>query len=313
MQVIKKNRLLYYFSGFLRPFLPTLPGLEKKINSLHKTLSKKELGPVEFRVNYYCNFKKESAPIYNKIQDLRFPISPKAYFFDTYEYARFFDKDLGINYVFGDVNTHLPYPGITKSRPITSGANNNVLLKLDKVRHFILVKDSVPFLKKKNILFGRAHVSQEHRILFYERYFEQPMCDLGQVNANGGNPEWIKQKVSITKHLDYKFILSLEGNDVATNLKWIMSSNSIAVAPVMKMESWYMEGLLQPDVHYISVNDDYTDVISKLQFYLDHPKMAQEIISNAQEHRMQFENQARESLISLLVLQKYLSAIQKSI
>lgn len=312
MQVIKKNRLLYYFSGFLRPFLPTLPGLEKKINSLHKTLSKKELEPVEFRVNYYCNFSGEPAPIYNKVQDLRFPVSPKSYFFDTYEYARYFDKDLGINYVFGDVNTILPYPAITKSRPVISGANNNVLLKLDKVRHFVSVKDTIPFSEKRDILFGRAHVSQAHRILFYERYFGQPMCDLGQVNLDGGNREWIKQKVSISEHLGFKFILSLEGNDVATNLKWIMSSNSIAVAPVMKMESWYMEGLLQPDIHYISVNDDYTDVISKLQFYIDHPKMAQEIIGNAQAYRMQFENQARESLISLLVLQKYLSAIQST-
>ena len=36
-------------------------------------------------------------------------------------------------------------------------------------------------------------------------------------------------KKTIREHLDYKFIMALEGNDVASNLKWVMSSNSIAV------------------------------------------------------------------------------------
>ena len=35
--------------------------------------------------------------------------------------------------------------------------------------------------------------------------------------------------LTIREHLDYKFIMALEGNDVASNLKWVMSSNSIAV------------------------------------------------------------------------------------
>jgi hypothetical protein len=92
-------------------------------------------------------------------------------------------------------------------------------------------------------MIGRAAVHQEHRKRFYEKYFNNPLCDLGQVNKNG-NQEWIKPKISIGEHLKSKFILSLEGNDVATNLKWIMSSNSIAVSPPLKMETWYMEGTL---------------------------------------------------------------------
>lgn len=309
MQVIKKNRQLYYINGFLRILLPPACNLDKKIDRLYKSLSKHDLQPVESRVDYYCNFQKTRVTTHNEIKDLKIPVSPKAYFFDTYEYARYFDKGLGINYVFGDVNTHLPYPAITKTRPIQKTPSNNVLLKLDKVRHFILVKDSTPFSKKKDILFGRGHITQDHRVKFYAKYFSNPMCDLGQVNRNGGNPEWIKPKVSIGEHLNYKFILSLEGNDVATNLKWIMSSNSLAVAPYMRMESWYMEGLLQPDVHYVSVNEDYSNLSSQLQFYIDHPEAAREILRNAREYRAQFENTTREDLISLLVLKKFFQNI----
>ena len=99
--------------------------------------------------------------------------------------------------------------------------------------------------------------------------------------------------------------MSLEGNDVATNLKWIMSSNSIAVSPPLTMETWYMEGTLQTDVHFIGIDEDYKNLEEKLQYYIDHDKEALEIINNAKEHRSQFNNKNIENLTSLLVLKKY--------
>ena len=50
--------------------------------------------------------------------------------------------------------------------------------------------------------------------------------------------------MTINEQLHYKFILCSEGNDVASNLKWVMSSNSIAVMPKPKFETWFMEGIL---------------------------------------------------------------------
>ena len=47
-------------------------------------------------------------------------------------------------------------------------------------------------------------------------------------------------------NLNYKFILAIEGYDVATNLKWIMSSNSLAVMPRPTYATWFMEGTLIP-------------------------------------------------------------------
>ena len=51
-------------------------------------------------------------------------------------------------------------------------------------------------------------------------------------------------------------ILKKEGVDVATNLKWVMSSNSIAVMPRPKIESWFMENKLIPEKHYIEIKED---------------------------------------------------------
>ena len=46
----------------------------------------------------------------------------------------------------------------------------------------------------------------------------------------------------ISKQLCYKFIFCIEGADTATNIKWVMSSNSLCVMPKPKYETWFMEG-----------------------------------------------------------------------
>lgn len=159
-------------------------------------------------------------------------------------------------------------------------------------------------------MIGRSSISapnspQPHRFRVMGMYFNPPLCDLGQVNNAGGNPDWLKPKISIIDHLKYKFILSLEGNDVATNLKWIMSSNSIAVMPMPKYETWFMEGTLIPDFHFICIKKDYSDLAEKLQYYIDTPIEAQKIVTNSHAYVKQFLDHKLEDLISLLVLQKY--------
>ncbi len=309
-KVDKQNKLLFYIKGYSARFKFS-KNLDKKIDNLRKSLSKKELEQVEYRVNYYNKISEKTKAQHSgtRIKGLLHPKTPKAYYFDMYEYARYFDKDLLIDYAFGDVNTILPIPMITKSRPISDDNQNNILLNLDKARHFVSVKDETFFSNKKDILIGRCAVYQQHRAQFYEKHFSNPICDIGQVNDKGGNPTWIKEKMTIPDHLKYKFILSLEGNDVATNLKWIMSSNSIAVCPPLKIETWYMEGTLIPNVHFIGLNEDFSDLNEKLTYYVDHPKEANEIVENAQSHRKSFDNKNIENLISLLVLKKYFEYI----
>ena len=80
-------------------------------------------------------------------------------------------------------------------------------------------------------------------------HFNNNLCDLGAINKDTPYTEWLKNKISIEDHLKYKFIMCVEGVDVATNLKWVMSSNSIAVMPKPKIESWFMESKLIPNKH----------------------------------------------------------------
>ncbi len=168
--------------------------------------------------------------------------------------------------------THVPdVPSIVKSRPVGGDNACSVLLNLDKNRHFCFLHDRIRFEDKTDRLIFRAYISHKpHRIRFFERYFDHPMCDLGECDpACHDYPAWHKPKISFYAQLRYKFILALEGNDVATNLKWIMSSNSIAVMPRPRYETWFMEGRLIPDYHYIAIRDDYSDLEERLQYYID--------------------------------------------
>lgn len=157
-----------------------------------------------------------------------------AYFFDTYEFTRWFSDRLLWNTVPGDVTTVPDVPSIVKSRPICGDNANSVLLNLDKVRHFIFLRDDIPFRKKSDkAIFRLAITRRPHRERFMRMYFGSECCDAGISTPRPEYPpEWTKPHISMYDHLNYKFILAIEGYDVATNLKWIMSSNSLAVMPV---------------------------------------------------------------------------------
>jgi hypothetical protein len=125
------------------------------------------------------------------------------------------------------------------------------------------------------------------------------------INKAPGYKNLLKERLTIEEQLDYKFILCLEGNDVASNLKWVMSSNSLAVMPVPKYETWFMEGRLIPDFHFVLIKDDYSDLVERMNYFMNNENEALNIIRNAKRYVEQFKNRQQEDLISLLVLDKY--------
>lgn len=302
----KNSKFKYYIINYLRQLLPNSYFRKQKDRLLQGSLHSE----LQERVDYYNKLSESSAlgPDAQRLGDLKLAKRYKTYFFDLYQYARYFNPDLKGHFYFGDVTDIPPYPGFTKSRPIKGQNQNSVLMKWNKIRHFLFIKDDpYSFEEKKDLLVsrGKIHPTQKHRIAFVERYFEHPLCDIGKVNSNELNPQWLVPRMTISEQLQYKFILCLEGNDVASNLKWVMSSNSLAVMPPPKFESWFMEGLLKPDVHYVALKEDCSDLEKKLNFYLTHPEKAQAIIENAHRFVAQFQDEEQEDLISLLVMDKY--------
>ena len=239
---------------------------------------------------------------------------PKVYYLDSYRYAKAFSPYYRWIILPGDV-TYVPkLPSIVKSRPIVKGNQNAVLMKLDRVRHFLFIQDKKAFQDKKNMAIFRGEIGQkegndlkQNRLEFMQKYFQHPLIDAGVVDEQF--EEWHTPKLSIAEHLNYKFIMALEGNDVASNLKWIMSSNSIAVMPPPTCESWFMEGKLIPNYHYIAIKTDFSDLPQQLRYYINHPEDAEAIVEHAHQFVAQFKDKRRERMVSLLVLQKYLNIV----
>ena len=302
----KNIKLFYYLGGYLRLIFPLLKNRNNYINRLLKKFNN-EKDYIKMRVNYYnkINYKKSPDLDWIPTSSMKIPNQGTVYFFDLKEYVRFYPSKFLVKFLFGDITKIPKSPSFVKTRPIKGDNENSVLFKLNKVRHFTYTNDRVKFSDKLNILIGRNAVQQKQRIDFFKKYFDHPLCNLGQINSGTTHDIWLKNKISINEQLKYKFILCIEGYDVATNLKWVMSSNSIAVMPIPKFESWLMEGKLIPNFHYILIKDDFSDLEERLKYYIKNDSKAYEIIKNANKYIRQFQNKKREDLISLLILEKY--------
>jgi hypothetical protein len=86
--------------------------------------------------------------------------------------------------------------------------------------------------------------------------------------------------MSMADMLRYKGIIMLEGNDVASGLKWSLFSQSVVLTQPPTYTSWAMEELLVPWVHYIPLNEDVSDVEEKVQWMIDHDEEAEKIAHN---------------------------------
>lgn len=320
----KPPKALFFMKGFLKACVPSCfyRARKKKLLSELETRSDKEY--ILARVNYYNKVSQKCALpteaihehkssyyiFVDKIKQFRPSTFHKAYYFDLQDVARYFSPEARIAYIPGDVYFTPAYPAIVKSRLLKSNNACSVVLKLDKLRHFMFVNDNKSFAEKKNqaIFRGKIRLSR-NREQFLKMYFGSDICDCGIVDRDTKHPEWITPKKTIREHLDYKFIIALEGNDVASNLKWVMSSNSIAVMTRPTCETWFMEGTLVPNYHYIEIKDDLSDLEERLNYYIAHPDEAQQIIDHAHEYVKQFQDARRERLIQILVMEKYLKNV----
>ena len=301
----RNNKLAYYLNGHLKRLYPKKL-LTLDLEKLQKSIIDFDEEKMYERVNYYNKIDRwfELDQKIERIEEIS--SGHGTYSLDLMEYTRFFPQNYQLGYLFGDI-THVPeMPSVTKSRPVHNN-NNSVLMKFDKVRHFYFVDDKIHFRNKKDKLIWRGAAHQQHRKDFLNQYYDRShLLDVGEFNKNPGDQGAYKAPfVTIQEQLQSKFLLAIEGNDVATNTKWIMSSNSLCLMAKPKYETWFMEGALVPNYHYALVKEDYSNLEEVVNYYLDHPVEAEYIIQNANTYVKQFKNKKAEDWLSLKVLEKY--------
>ena len=102
----------------------------------------------------------------------------------------------------------------------------------------------------------------------------------GGTSCNGV-PLRVSQQATLEEIQSYKVIVSLEGNDVSSALKWNLMSNSVVVMPPPTKTSWAMEELLEPWVHYIPVHANLSNLEEMIRWVGANDKHAQQIAERA--------------------------------
>ena len=125
---------------------------------------------------------------------------------------------------------------------------------------------------------------------------------------SGDTPCWnklLKPRVNIENQLKNKYIISLEGNDVASGLKWQLISNSVVIMPKPTVLSWAMEDTLVPYEHYVPLADSLDNLEEVLQWCRENDSTCKEIAENATQYMQQFMDCGNEEKISKEIISRY--------
>ena len=205
---------------------------------------------------------------------------------------------------------------IAKSRSleVDPAARTSTVLPLNTRRHFRLIpaalQDKISFEQKKDVAFWRGSTSSLcwDRGMNFKRYYvdndSSADCARWSLVARWFNSSTSDVDVSISRlvqmgkrfrdyedavrgdvllseQLKYRYLISVEGNDVASNLKWALASNSVVLMPPPTRETFALEGRLIPWVHYVPLRRDTSDLLVKVQYCRRNMGVCQNISKHA--------------------------------
>jgi hypothetical protein len=222
----------------------------------------------------------------------------------TYMSTLFPHLDYNLICMFGDSMRENTYPCLSKAR-LVNDKNKKVLLRLNTNRHFSAIRDvniaDIPFQEKENKLIWRGELKTGKRKEIFSSlslHFFREDVDIKGTNF-----------LSVRDMLKYKFILSIEGNDVATNLKWALYSNSCVLMPKPRATSWIMEDELIPYIHFVPLKDDLSDIEEKYEWCLNNLHICEKIGQNGKKYMLQFLNEEKEKRVILQVLTSFMERV----
>lgn len=230
-----------------------------------------------------------------------------------------------------DVSWGLDDPAFVKSRP-KNNRKYNILLPLEELynpyHNYKELEDDIPFNEKINKIMWRGtnsgYPNEKNRAFrgeLVEKYYNHSLCDIGYCDMRYTEQDDYKYKIDkkllckdfidIKDQLKYKFIISVEGNDFATNLSWILLSNSLLICPIHVIETWNMETKLIPWKHYIPILNDFSDLIKNYYIALNNKDLCESMLFYKKMFACQFLNIKKEKKIIDNVINIYFNNTTK--
>ena len=194
---------------------------------------------------------------------------------------------------------------------------NGTLLKLNTPRHWQplddVIQNDIPFHNKNNKLIWRgSSTGKRPKILEILQHHPNKNIDIKFVQLCHGvdaKKFILAPHLSMRELLEHKFILSMEGNDIASDLKWLLYSNSVVFMCRPTKCSWAMEDLLIPFVHYVPIKDDYSDLEEKYKWAMTNLTKCDEIAQNGKQFMHHFLNEHNEMEITKDVILHYMKHV----
>lgn len=225
-------------------------------------------------------------------------------------------KDEEFLVVFGDGVSSSRFPVFLKNRKISD--NRAIILNFNSGRHWRfyhegLLNEDLKWCDKINDIVWRGiNTGESHGLRYNLVSGYNKKYDIGFSSVLNSGKDFdkckgfVKGRMEIKEQLKYKYIVSIEGNDVATSLKWILSSGSVPMMPKPTRESWLLESQLIPYVHYVPLNDNLDNLDEVYNWCLDNDAHCQQIAENGKRYMEMFFDEENEKDICRMIYKKYI-------
>ena len=175
--------------------------------------------------------------------------------------------------------------------------------------------NSSPFYKKRREIIEAEHTRKKtSRRDLVERHFSNLIHDIALSEVGYVPPEkgiaddaqkYVRNRLTIDEHLQYKYIICAEGNDYPSNLPWVLLSNSVPVMPPPFVETWLVERRLLAWKHYVPLAYDFSDLDEKTNWCNCHPDLCRDIAYRSKMFALQFFDQGLERRLAKSVVRRY--------
>lgn len=147
-------------------------------------------------------------------------------------------------------------------------------IQIDK----IIEKSKFDFEIPKLFWIGNVKTNKS-RLDFYEKFSNINLIECRHFEVNSV-PE--KDFVSLEDHCKFKYLIDIQGNGYSGRIKYLLFTGRPLFIQERKYKTYYHD-MLVPYEHYVPVEEDFSDLISKLTWLEENPEIAENIAKNAKE------------------------------
>ena len=154
----KPIKLFYFIRKGLQQLLPDAYFQRRLVQTIRRARLRDDYDYILQRVNYYCKwsspwtidtideaYRGRSFFSYRgEVAGYKRKMFCSAYYYDQHDVTKWFDQHFRWDFCPGDVYFTPQTPTVVKSRVLFEDNSCSVLLKLDKLRHFMFLNDPIP-------------------------------------------------------------------------------------------------------------------------------------------------------------------------